>query len=161
MLTVLIVDDEKDVADALAEEIRAAITDCKCETQVDFVKATKQVGELRPDAIVLDLMEGRHSTKLPGQQTWKSLWDSSFCPVIIYTGWEGEIEPPVRQNHPFVQIIKKGSASREQVIQQLKGLSQKRVARRYTVPGMKARKGRCRDARDGSGEALALFGCVV
>ncbi|NOT02223.1 MAG: hypothetical protein HOP29_16565, partial [Phycisphaerales bacterium] len=42
-----------------------------------------------------------------------------------------------------------------------KGLSQKRVARRYTVPGMKARKGRCRDARDGSGEALALFGCVV
>jgi hypothetical protein len=119
MKIVLIIDDEKDVADEIKAAIEESIDGVGCTIELDFEQSAKLIQEIRPDAIVLDLMKGHHSTDLPGQSTWKDVWNSAFCPVVIYTGWEGDIRPPVPANHPFVKRIAKGGGTLAQVVSAL------------------------------------------
>jgi len=121
MKTILIIDDEKDIANIVKDAIELDNPDVDCIVELDFDEGTKKAGMLRPDAIVLDLMEGNRSINLPGQKTWAAVWEKNFCPVVIYTGWEAEIVPPVPANHPFVQVVKKGRGSQERVVEKLKG----------------------------------------
>jgi CTP synthase len=68
-------------------------------------------------------MKGNHSTDLPGQKTWKDVWDATFCPIVIYTGWEGDIQPTVPANHPFVKLIAKGGGTLAAVVAALNGFA--------------------------------------
>lgn len=123
MKAVLIIDDEQDVADVIKAAIEDGITGSICTIEVNFEESARTIKNLRPDAIVLDLMKGQHSTDLPGQNTWKDIWNSTFCPIVIYTGWEGDIQPAVPSNHPFVKRIAKGSGTLTQVVNALTGFA--------------------------------------
>lgn len=123
MKSVLIIDDEQDIADVVKLAIEEGIAGIACTIEVDFAKSADRIALLRPDAIVLDLMEGHQSTNLPGQQTWKSVWEKSFCPIIIYTGSDADLQPPVPENHPFIKRIQKGGGTQAQVVDALKGFS--------------------------------------
>lgn len=123
MKSVLIIDDEQDIADVVKSAIEEGIAGIACTIEVDFAKSADRIALLRPDAIVLDLMEGHQSTNLPGQQTWKSVWEKTFCPIIIYTGSDADLLPPVPANHPFVKRIQKGSGTQTHVVEALKGFA--------------------------------------
>lgn len=123
MKNVLVVDDESDVVQVVVEAIEQGIPGAKCVSMTDFDAAVDRIPELCPDAIVLDLMEGNRSNNLPGQRTWQSVWESRFCPIVIYTGWEGDLTPPIPPNHPFVKLVTKGSGSEAKVVARLKGFA--------------------------------------
>lgn len=120
MKTVLIIDDEQEIADVVKLAIEEGIRGIVCTTEVDFTKSAERITGLRPDAIVLDLMEGHQSVNLPGQQTWKSVWEKTFCPIIIYTGSDADLQPPVPESHPFIKRIQKGSGTPTEVVEALK-----------------------------------------
>lgn len=119
MKTILIIEDEQSVADVVSEAIKAGVEGASCEIEVNFDSALEHIASLRPDAIVLDLMEGGQQTNVPGQDTWASVWNESFFPVVIYTGWEGDLNPAVPKDHPFVKVVKKRAGSENQVVDEL------------------------------------------
>jgi CTP synthase len=123
MKNILIIDDEQDVADVIKAAIEEGIAGSSCNIEIDFGKSVERIREIRPDAIVLDIMKGQHSNDLPGQRTWKDVWDSTFCPIVIYTGWEGYIQPAVPESHPFVKRIAKGGGTLAQVVSTLNGFA--------------------------------------
>jgi CTP synthase len=123
MKTVLIIDDEVDVADVVKSAIEEGIAGSACTIELDFEKSAECIKGLRPDAIVLDLMEGHQSANLPGQHTWRSVWESTFCPIVIYTGSDADLQPPVPPNHPFVKRIQKGAGTQAQVVAALSGFA--------------------------------------
>lgn len=120
MKNVLIIDDEPDIAEIIKSAIEDGIAGSVCTIQGDFEGADDCIARLRPEAIVLDLMEGHQSSELPGQRTWSSVWEDTFCPVVIYTGSEADLEPPVPADHPFVRRIQKGSGTEAQVVDALR-----------------------------------------
>lgn len=123
MKTVLIIDDEKDLADEIKAAIEEGVEGTTCAVELDFAQSAQTIKNTRPDAIVLDLMKDRDSADIPGQSTWKDVWDSTFCPIVIYTGWEGDIQPSVPSNHPFVKRIAKGGGTLAHVVTALNGFA--------------------------------------
>lgn len=124
MRTVLIIDDRQDVIDLLVEEIPRAIQGVTCVPERDFARAVQQVESIRPDAVILDLLEGAGVVDPPGQRTWQLIWTSGrFCPVIIYTAFDGELTPPVPSDHPFVKLVHKGQGSEARVIEHLQAFT--------------------------------------
>lgn len=123
MKSVLIIDDEPDIASIVKSAVEEGIAGIACTIEGDFERSADWIAGLRPDAIVLDLMEGHQSVNLPGQRTWKSVWENTFCPIIIYTGSDADLQPPVPTNHPFVKRIQKGSGTETHVIEALKSFA--------------------------------------
>ena len=123
MKTVLIFDDDQPLAETIKEAIEQGIQGSACIIEIDFGKSTERIKDVRPDAIVLDLMKGQQSSELPGEKAWKDVWDATFCPIVIYTGWEGDIQPTVPTNHPFVKLIAKGGGTLAAVVDALNGFA--------------------------------------
>lgn len=121
MQKVLIIDDHQDIIDVLAEEITRELEGVQCVSELAFARAVERLASERPDAVVLDLLEGAVTTEPPGQRTWRSIWEEGrFCPVVIYTAFDGQLDPPVPSDHPFVKLVRKGAGTTAQVIEQLK-----------------------------------------
>lgn len=123
MKTVLIIDDEPDIASVIKSAVEEGIAGIACSIELNFSKSADHIAALRPDAIVLDLMEGHRSVNLPGQRTWKSVWENTFCPIVIYTGSDADLQPPVPTNHPFVKRIQKGIGTETQVVEALQSFA--------------------------------------
>lgn len=121
MRTVLIIEDEPSVAEVVKLAIEGRMANTVCLIEPDFNQSSARIEAVRPDAIVLDLMEGHESVNLPGQQAWAFVWDKTFCPIIIYTGSEADIHPSVPEYHPFVKRIAKGGGTQAQVVDALIG----------------------------------------
>jgi CheY-like chemotaxis protein len=123
MKTVLIIDDEPAVAEIVKSAIEESLEGITCFIESDFEKSVDRIVALRPDTVVLDLMQGHRSQYLPGESTWRALWEKVFCPIIIYTGSDADLRPPVPPNHPFIKRIPKGSGTQENVIEALRGFA--------------------------------------
>jgi DNA-binding NarL/FixJ family response regulator len=123
MKTVLIIDDDPEYHELLTEAIRAAFDGVVCNCEADFVKGVDRVAIERPDAVILDLMEGLQSPNLPGAKTWRSIWDGSFCPIVIYSGTDADIEPAIRHGQRFVTRIAKGDGSLPKVVASLQSFA--------------------------------------
>ena len=111
MRTVLIIDDDPVYHELLTEAIQSQFNGVVCNCELDFDKGITRVAIERPDAVILDLMEGLNSPNHPGERTWRSIWNGNFCPIVIYSGTDADIEPPVRAGHPLVERIPKGDGS--------------------------------------------------
>jgi hypothetical protein len=111
MKTVLIIDDDPAYHILLTEAIQSEFAGIVCNCELDFDKGIMRVAVERPDAVILDLMEGLSSPYLPGARTWSSIWNGNFCPIVIYSGTDADIEPPVPPSHPFVERVAKGDGS--------------------------------------------------
>ena len=119
MRKILIIDDDQAIIDILKEEIERALAGVECLAELDFGRAVTRVESERPDAVVLDLLEGGVSADPPGQRTWKSIWDGRFCPVIVYSAFGGPLAPPIPENHPFVKRVEKGAGTQSEVVRHL------------------------------------------
>ncbi|TVQ30915.1 MAG: response regulator [Phycisphaeraceae bacterium] len=120
MKTILIIDDQQGILDILTEEINQAIVGVQCVSETDFDRAVEKLEECRPDAVVLDLLQGAGTTDPPGQRTWQRIWTGRFCPVVVYTAFDGMLDPPIPEDHPFVKLVRKGNGTEGQVIEHLR-----------------------------------------
>lgn len=120
MKRVLVIDDVAVSAQAIVASISEAFVGVHCEIEEDFERAVDRIAAFRPDAIVLDLMETAFSESLPGEQTWKAVWQSIFCPIVVYSASESALSPPVPDNHPCVRRVKKDGTSAPQLVEALK-----------------------------------------
>ena len=73
----------------------------------------------RPDAVVLDLVEGDVTEDVAGNDSFDEIRSSWFCPVVVYSDYQGE------QNfkHALVKTIPKGPDSDLAVVQSLQGFT--------------------------------------
>ena len=132
-MRILIVEDKNHVAEAVENEIVAILDDAQVKI-AGLTDAEDELQQFGPDAVVLDWYEGEFVPEnAKGQPLWKEIWESRFCPVIVYTGGEPDSDPAFPDNHPFIRVIKKGSGSDAEVAELLKSF----------LPHIQAMQGQC------------------
>jgi CTP synthase len=119
-IKILVVEDVQHTAEAIKAtlEERLNLTGDDVEIIGDFDEALNAIRPSRPyEAVVLDLYVGEasQSDDRRGQQVWEKIWDKKLMPVIIHTGGECDLDPPIPEDNPFVTCIPKGSTSDVQV----------------------------------------------
>ena len=116
MIEVLFVEDEVDYIKPILDYIHRKAQDVKC-TISEFDNAEEKIRSLRPNIVVLDLMEGPMSDNNKGFAYLDFIWEQQFCPVIVHTGFSDVFEG---SENPFVQLIKKGQDSPENLLEAIR-----------------------------------------
>lgn len=86
---------------------------------VGFSRLSEAITQHEPDVIVLDLMDGvsadRHGAA--GKGSYATIWDSRFCPIIVYSANPDLIddEPISGGKHPLIRKVQKGRGSEENI----------------------------------------------
>lgn len=113
-LTVLIVEDMEGPAETLKATITEALQEVEILVEDDFGEALKYLRPTNsPEAMVLDLYLGNpeHDHNLAGQLVWERIWQEKLIPVVIHTGGDAALNPPVPDDNPFVKCVPKGTGS--------------------------------------------------
>ena len=117
-MKVLIIDDDavlrKTLRATLLEEVEwEVVEDC------GFESVNQTLGQLRPDMIVLDLVEGEGTGGLgadTGNTSFDQIRETWFCPVVVYSAFPGRKQ----FDHALVKTIRKGADTDVAVRNQLK-----------------------------------------
>lgn len=109
-LQILIVEDMEEPGERLKLTIQRTLKSAEVVLQSNFEEALKDMLPPRSfEAVVLDLFlgdpEGEENKR--GQKIWEEIWKRKFVPVIIYTGGECDLDPPIPKDNPFVTCIRK------------------------------------------------------
>ena len=117
-MRVLIIDDDEGVRQTLRDTIADEVDGWDVEGQ-DFQNVDRALARFRPDAIVLDLVEGNVTDEVAGNTSFDEIRRNWFCPVVVYSDHQG------RQNfeHTLVEIIPKGADTDILVVQSLQRFS--------------------------------------
>ena len=117
-MKVLFIEDEKISVEPVILHIQKHHA---CEV-ASFPAAEKAVQDFQPDIVVLDLLEdGGTGDPLPeGNKALDFVWNSRFCPIVVYSAHLDRLTPGVWSDHPFVKLVQKGSGSERQVEEALK-----------------------------------------
>jgi len=117
MLTVLMIDDDEELAETVRDAALGKLPDIDFVIESDFSKAEVAVRRARPDIMILDMYRGVPTDKdVGGQAIWESLWFNRCCPVVVYTAGFDDLEPEVPKDHPFIRYLEKGVGSDETVV---------------------------------------------
>jgi CheY-like chemotaxis protein len=119
-IQILVVEDIESTAEAIKSTLEERLSLAPGDVRIinDFDEALNAIQpSLSCEVIVLDLYVGEasQSDDKKGQQVWEKIWDKKLMPVIIHTGGECDLDPPIPKNNPFVTCISKGNTSDEQV----------------------------------------------
>lgn len=120
-MRILVIDDDTDVLDSLELTFTDAFKDIEFVYESDFDAGMMKVSSLRPDVVVLDLRNDPVPSDLPGQDTWKVIWESRFCPVAVYTAVDDSLDPPIPEDHPFVKRVTKGRDAEGKLVEVIRG----------------------------------------
>ncbi len=114
-MRVLIIDDDEGVRQTLQGTIEER-DGWKVHGQ-GFQDLPQALVEYRPDAVVLDLVEGdlTEDDDIAGNQSFREIRRNWFCPVVVYSAHEGLED----FEHSFVEIIPKGAGSDLAVLESL------------------------------------------
>ena len=106
-LRVHIVDDDIGVRETLTDALKEQ--DEWSVTASDFPELTERLSSLRPDLIVLDLVD--ESDFSTGNSLFEEIRSTWFCPVVVYSAF------PDKQSftHPLVETVTKGANSENEV----------------------------------------------
>ena len=116
-LRVLVIDDEQSVRTALTSELTeegaSAGDGLRWAVQsqgFDGVEAA--LVSFRPDMVVLDIVEGQIPHEVDsGNRSFEQIWDTWYCPIVVYTSYEGK--KAFSESDQVVEVIKgKGSDTR-------------------------------------------------
>ncbi len=107
-IRILVIDDDEDGVAPLITEIVKQGYVCRLE---DFAKAGREISDFDPDVVVLDLL-GPDRVDKPGLLTFDFIWNSHFCPLIIYSA----APDLANADHPFVEKVAKGMGSPARVM---------------------------------------------
>lgn len=126
-LKILIIEDMEEPRERLKLTIERTMKSAEVALQPDFEEALKDMLPPRSfEAVVLDLFEGdpEGEGNKHGQKIWEEIWERKFVPVIIYTGGECDLDPPVPVDNPFVKCIRKQEEdSDKKVVEHLQAIS--------------------------------------
>ncbi len=120
MKTILVIDDDTEVLGSLKQTLEEEFDGVVVKPEQDFRKGMRRMASCRPDAVVLDLRRGTDPSNLPGQETWRAIWNKRFCPIVIYTAGDGDLDPPLPEDHPFVKLVTKGSNAEDLLVKELR-----------------------------------------
>ena len=112
-MKVLIIDDKAEVRETLRRTIKE-----QHAWQVEgrgFRDLQEELLTFRPDAIVLDLVEGDVTENVAGNESFREIRKSWFCPVVVWSDYQGLED----FRHTLVEAISKGTDSDIRVMQQL------------------------------------------
>jgi len=109
-MKVLIIEDLDEVADQLSRSIVQKVPATIIVREKNLKNGPARLAETMPDAVVLDLYEDALGLA-DGYQTWSAIWQTRFCPIIFHTAHDKPSDPPLPENHPFVEFVKKGPGS--------------------------------------------------
>ena len=125
MLKLLFIEDDKSSIEPVLNLIEREREDV-CHEVSKFEDANDKVASLRPDIVILDLLDSGASPdeqEPKGLETHDFIWDQHFCPIVIYSArpeiyYDGyKCHPFVKSiQHPFVKSIQKGSGSPQKVL---------------------------------------------
>ena len=114
-MKVLIVDDDEAVRRSLRDQIKEV--DAWEAKDQGFDGLGEALEEFRPDAVVLDLVEGGVTEEpAAGNRSFKQLRSKWFCPVVVYSAFTGQQE----FEHPLVSTVSKGGDSDVEVVRRLR-----------------------------------------
>lgn len=114
-MRVLIIDDDERVRQTLQVTIEER-DGWEVRSQ-GFRNLPKALAEYRPDAVVLDLVEGdvTEDDDIAGNQSFVEIRNNWFCPVVVYSDHQGQ----ENFEHAFVEIVPKGAGSNLTVLESL------------------------------------------
>ena len=119
---VLVIDDEQSVRKVLTSELTeegaSAGDGLRWEVQSQgFDRIEDALARFRPDLVVLDIVEGQipHGVD-SGNRSFREIWDTWYCPIVVYTGNEGE--RAFSESDQVVEVIK-GPGSEMRVVAEL------------------------------------------
>jgi CheY-like chemotaxis protein len=121
----LLIEDD----DAIVEVIKLSLAESFPLAEIDRVKnfseAQKKLKDIRPDAIILDILEAdpevEGAPRPIGAEIWKEIWNGRLVPIVIYSAHDAELDPVVPTDHPMVKRVVKGANTLGVVIEHLKG----------------------------------------
>jgi hypothetical protein len=118
MKVLFIDEDETSVADGMAR-LNELGYDCQ---RIDFDELDEKLAIYQPDIIVLDMMNGDMPGDPKGEggkASFNRIWDSRFCPIIVYSANPDLIYDIESGNaiHPLVRKVSKGRDSDEKLKQ--------------------------------------------
>ena len=112
IFTILLVEDDGSVASTVKDNIEEQCENVRVEIEPSLGNAVESLKRIKPDAVVLDLIEGPLTGgDMAGNLGWREIWNHRFVPLVVYTASANETEPPLPEGHPFVVRIAKGDAS--------------------------------------------------
>lgn len=119
MLTVLMIDDQSAVIDTIRDHLAVEAPDITLIGH-NFDEAAAKLPEIRPDAIILDWFLGNPTTgEAEGRNRLETIWQSWFCPVVIYSAGEVDLVSQDHRGHPFVIVQGKGGGSEKKLVEHL------------------------------------------
>ena len=110
-MAVHIVDDDVEVRQTLRSMLEEG--EQWSVTEGAFAGLAEQLGDVRPDMVVLDLVDG--ADVAAGNSSFDEIRSTWFCPVVVYSAF------PDKQtfDHPLVGTVTKGSESDVEVVGRL------------------------------------------
>lgn len=114
-MRVLIIDDEPSVRQTLRSTLEEDGRSWEA-TDRDFDGLDDALSRLRPDLLVLDLLQGQGGNGQPtGNEAFDEIRRKWFCPVVVYSAFPDEQD----FDHPLVHTVTKGSGSEFEVLNRL------------------------------------------
>ena len=111
MMKMIFIDDDPTSIEAAKEELKSKFKDLIVEIR-DFDDGRKELATFRPNFVVLDIWKDDPGTGTPeGQDVLDFIWWEHFCPVIVYSANSEIIKAFQRYNHPFIEVVTKGTGS--------------------------------------------------
>ena len=157
-MKILIIDDEEAVRQSLRRQIEKG-NDWKVKDQ-GFDELDKVLEDFRPDAVVLDLVEGRVTDEsAAGNRSFEQIRKMWFCPVVVHSAFGKE----QKFTHSLVATVCKGTDSAPEVVRRLQEFTQTarliqgvhqdfddriRKALRDSVPVLREQLGKTADGND-------------
>jgi len=116
-MKILIIEDDPGVSETLKDNLLEQHPELEVVVQGDFAEAVSSTQNERPDAVILDLLQGSPASGgLAGNPSWQEIWQHRFVPLLVYTASAEETDPPLPNQHPFVKRIQKGLAQSAQTV---------------------------------------------
>ncbi len=112
MSRLLFVEDIQDFIEPFMERLSVENGQYSYEI-IEFKNVLEKIESFSPDIIILDLLEGNEES--PGVDIFDEIWRRKYCPVIVYSAQPDRIQEE-KQNHPFIDTIKKGRGSEEKLV---------------------------------------------
>ncbi|MCY3734246.1 MAG: hypothetical protein OXG42_08190 [Chloroflexi bacterium] len=116
-MKVLIIDDHEAVRQSLRATLREADWDV---VDQGFADVDQTLASFRPDAVVLDLVEGDVTEPAAGNRSFEQIRSNWFCPVVVYSGYADQRT----FGHPLVETVPKGRNADAQVVRCLEGFAE-------------------------------------
>lgn len=108
-MKILFIDDQPENVAPAMDALKELGYECSNHSFSDIPECVKKI---QPDIVILDLMLGTSDPEgAAGKRTYQEIWDTRFCPVIIYSANAEMFE----DEHPLVHKVTKGRKSVDKI----------------------------------------------